>query len=387
MKKKLIKSIIIPLCMVCLLTGCMSRDERKEAKENLNKAKAPAQEYLEEYYPGAKLGNMKTLTAKTFFAYILTISATDFVHAEVTLTDGSDMELLIDSSNGKVLDNYQKESLEESLVDYTRAKVDCEGSKEINVRYQNKNASLQGFAEKNIESVDDLINGEYAIDVTVNYDNSNVDFKNIDISKYFMNSDMTLNFNNYIEGRYKKSEDKPYACSQYLNAEIKESYSDNDSSEPDIKKNYSDNDSSESDIKKNYSDNNSSEFELSKEINTYARETINGIEFVWNSDILDADFKLEEAPEKISTEYYSGATFYTTDSQQVRMNVNNLKGSGGCYVYTFFSGEKEKKQMIVKDEDKYDIWTIEWKKDNHLYRYYNTTKPKASVTFGYYERR
>lgn len=68
------------------------------------------------------------------------------------------------------------------------------------------------------------------------------------------------------------------------------------------------------------------------------------------------------------------------------MNVQNLSGEGGCYVYTYFPLKRYMQQVVVQDED-YDIWTLEWKKQDFIERYYSTVKPSESVTIGYYERR
>ena len=77
-------SILLSLCIFisALLTGCMSDQEKQKASENIALAKPIIKSFIDTYYNGAEINDVKCATYTGGSVFPTTI-ASDFVRAEV----------------------------------------------------------------------------------------------------------------------------------------------------------------------------------------------------------------------------------------------------------------------------------------------------------------
>ncbi|MCC8111349.1 MAG: hypothetical protein LIO74_07010 [Ruminococcus sp.] len=87
------------------------------------------------------------------------------------------------------------------------------------------------------------------------------------------------------------------------------------------------------------------------------------------------------------------ATFTSIDGVQVRLHMQaKTEEYSHARIYVFFPMERETQELLIGTESsgEYDNWRLDWREDDHIYRYLTTDERdfienESTYTFGYYE--
>lgn len=110
MKKRLVRSCLLLISMLCLLTGCISEEERAQAESWRRQAEKNAVAYIEEKY-GFEAQAVDSETQKVADLFGARLTSTTLVTMEY---EGLQFKVLLDGEEeymDEAADNYQKEEL------------------------------------------------------------------------------------------------------------------------------------------------------------------------------------------------------------------------------------------------------------------------------------
>lgn len=368
MKKRIIALLLAVSMIIPTFSGCMSREEKQEAAQNVAKAGPVVEQYLADFYPGARLNGMKTLI-RTSMGLFVAYYATELVHADVILPDGGSMEVICDLRDNVCYDTSNAAALEDAIRSRLLSTVQNLGSpKQIDVRYYSDRlreswvdaSRLYGFVPRDITTVQELLTDGFIVNADIKYDNSGVDLSICNPVDFFGEAESELKFTDYVNGRFDSKAGNFYCANETL------SYScelDSDSGKPDCSYVYC----------------------------KYDRTVVNGVEYAWNSNRIDVSFSEEAAPETVVTEYYSGRPFHSADGKLTRLVINHVytgaeNDDESAYIFTFFDRSRDNQKVLANIDGDYDCWTIEWRETDHLYRYFYIPRfsGSAEATLGFY---
>ena len=372
--------------LVLLLTGCMSEEEKAKAKEHEKEAMPLISTYLENHYGGGKITQLSCQTRKSssvavpdFRAY-----ATEYVRAEVK-GQGKEFSVLANVETGQCYDNffYQeiKAELKSLILKYARLKE----PKAMELALLSKTlketlseGKINGFMAEGLQSFDDLKNsGDYEIYVVLKY------IDEVDTEKIISG----------VLQRKLNGADVSIAVLDYRNQEryVPDQYAqttfDTDS--------FADQDSCYrlSDL---YILQNGEEYSAA-----YKSRKIQDIEYIWNPAQANLTFSAIPCEEEMITPYYSGAVFKAVSPTAVQIECENIPYQETSYdgstaekynlkVYCYFPPSRYREQVVVTEESladiDYDVWTLDWKNDDYIYRWFTSYGESVTVTMGYYER-
>jgi len=391
--KRKVVYIFIILCLLSL-TACMSREEREKANNNEALAKPIVQEYLQLNYGSGEIKSLNCLEISNSGSAVPNFNnyASPYVKALV-IVDEKEFSAIINVETGQCYDNYNEGLVVEDLKNYVVSSLSIPDPYEMEVHYYLKDfrdmlgdSHYANFTEYGISSVEDLFkNDQYQIYVVCKYIASDMDFGSVDTKSFFPESEVSdvnlalINFRSkdrYISDDmvapdyfYFEGDQHFYSLSDVVTAHKGEKY-DFES------ENYVYDDS----IKYNYAH--------------YPSKSINGIEFAWNDSVYALDFEVVPAEKELEKQYYSGATFYSTNEIAVSIECTSLLDNTDGIdkrIYCYFDKALQNSQVIVTENNdnqkNYEIWTLDWKTDSYIYRWLYTYDKKASFTLGFYERK
>lgn len=391
--QKLIYIFIIMTTCSLLLTACMSREERAKAANNEALAKPIVQGYLKMNYGGGKVKSLECLNLSRSSGVIPDFRdyASSYVKSSV-IVNNQKFSVITNVETGQCYDNYNEQLIMKALKDYAVSSLSIVMPHNIEVHYSLKGLygirynDYAGFAEFGVKTADDLFEKDgYQIYVVCKYIASDMDFESVDVKNFFPASDVSdvylaiVNFRSYE--RY-TDDDMVYfenfyfygASHYYSLSDVVTAYKEKNFYPESGKYVYDDN------IYYDYAH--------------YLSKTINGIEFSWNDLLYTLDFEEIPAEKEVQTEYYSGATFYATNEKDVSISCTSRLDDtqkSSIQIYCYFDKALSGRQVLVVESvdnsKKYNVFTLEWKTNDCLYRYLNVYKPKASFTIGFYERR
>lgn len=389
--QKLIYIFIIMTTCLLSLTACMSKEQRAKASNNEALAKPIVQEYLKANYGGGKIKALDCLNYSGNSGPIpdFSVYASSYVKASIIL-DNKKFSVITNIETGQCYDNYNEQSIMQSLKDYVVSSLSINMPHDIEVHYSIKSINsinygdYAGFTEFGVKTIDDLFKeDEYSIYVVCKYIASDMDFKGIDVKCFFPTLDVSdvylaiVNFRSnerYIaddmvsfESFYFDGPQHYYSLSDIVTAYKEKNF---DSESGDYV--YNDN------VYYNYSN--------------YLSKTINGIELAWNDLLYTLDFEEITAEKEIQTQYYSGATLYAINEKAISVSCTSRfdeTQENSIQIYFYFDTALAGSKMVLtrneNDGKKYKLNTLEWKTSNRLYQYENIYKPKASFTLGLYK--
>lgn len=394
--RRLALAFFIFICFLPL-TACMSKEEKAIARNNEKLAEPIVQEYLELNYGGGEIQYLKCLNLPRRDTVIPSFSeyASTYVKSSVIVNE-KEFSVLVDVNTGVCYDNYNELVVVDDLKNYAVSSLSVDTPYDFEIHYYQKDMDGQldrsdyaNYTEYGINSVDDLFEkDQYEILLVCKYIASDMDFGSIDAKHFFPAkelSDVYLALVNFRSNERYITEDM--ASSYYFKFDNEEYYY------------------SLSDVVTAYKikmyDSESDEYIYNDNVNyNYARyqsKSINGIEFAWNDFVYDIDFKELPAEKEVQTEYYNRETFYSVDNKVVSVECTSLlDDTYETYgiedsIYCYFDKDLFGSEMVITEsndnEKTYDIWTLDWKRDDYIYRWLSPYDEKTSFTLGFYERK
>jgi hypothetical protein len=398
--KRKLAYIFIIICLLAL-TGCTTKEERQQAKNNEALAKPIVQEYLQLNYGGGKVGYLdclKTPIRGNGPVPLFYKDASPFVRASVRVND-KEFLVIANVETGQCYDNYNELLVLEDLKSYVTASLSIDVPFEIEVHYYPKeligevdDSKYEGFTEYGISSTEDLFkNDQYRIYVVCKYVASDMNFENVDTKHFFPETEVSevylalINFRNkdrYIDGdmvsvsAFRFNDYQHYYSLSDVVTANKEKILDYES------QNYVYDDN----VNYNYA--------------RYRSESINGIEFIWNDSLYSVNFKVVPAEKEIQTKI---SEYYATNDEAVYLEciprveiTDDIRNDIDNDIYCYFDKAMYNKEILITyNNDSYnkeDVWTVDrtlsLRTDRYIYNpLYISDNEKTTLTLGFYKEK
>lgn len=215
-------SILLSLCIFisALLTGCMSDQEKQKASENIALAKPIIKSFIDTYYNGAEINDVKCATYTGGSVFPTTI-ASDFVRAEVKYNNKK-FYVMADVETSKCYTDYYRSEFIEDIKNYVISKTKVPSPDSYEIVYSNNaignNIYKKGyfFIEYGISDFETLLkSSNHTISILFNYKTDEYNLKKAKIDSLFkecQNNHLDLSFINYCNAsRYQSY---PLICNE-----------------------------------------------------------------------------------------------------------------------------------------------------------------------------
>ncbi len=315
-KTAFVLAIAVAACSLC---GCMSKEEKKEAMEDIKLAKPLIESYLSENYSGARITEINYIGKERQTGGMfpdLEIKASGFCIAEIENGD-DDFKVIVNTENGECWDNIGTSQLKEAVKNElcSMAGGINPDSYELNI-FDNElddtlsENDIEGFFKKSADSNAVLKSGGYAVVALFKTKNKfpEIDSSAFTSSDYCCSLDFGIlnpndtslideklldNYVSYIKLKYNNS---------YLHRVLDTSY--------------------RLRLSKDYKGGYKWE---SPEYCEYETKTVGDFTFAWKSTHVTPSFKKTKVISRTSTDFYSGDYFDAVTADGVEINYKTVK--------------------------------------------------------------
>lgn len=223
MKKRFIAtSLIFVLCTVTFFgCSCLSTEQQQIAKENESVSKTIAEEYLKSNYDGGTVKSLNCITYTPKESALGSRKASNYVRASASVND-KDFYILVNTESKECLDNYNAEDVKD-IIKQRAAELlpNVEPVDVIAEIYPNsvsedlKGHDYEGYLDVSDKTAEDILLGDYSINVTCSYIDDSSEFSAIDTSSFLPEGSsiksLTLSYLNYKdESRFRSGGEDSY---------------------------------------------------------------------------------------------------------------------------------------------------------------------------------
>ena len=354
MKKTALAILLIFTVMLCC--SCMSDTEKEKAMEDVRAAKPIIENYISENYSGAKLSTINYLAAKKDPGPVpdFGIYASGYCIAEIEYGN-DDFNVIADTDSGECWDNYGTDSLENELKQKLSSMIEGALPRSIDINISPcslssriSDSKQQGFykiEDKNADAI--IFGGNYDITAALKYDMPLSDISYDKLTSQTYKSSVTLQLLKFRDNSYAQKEILPRGESvialsseeQYLLLEESISF-----------RTWHTESGSDDYVMELVSD------------SKYETAVVGDLTFAWKSNEITPDFTTTEAPDTMTTKYYSKKPFYrlsdTAALMSYSMPADTTRTKLYCYCAEKYSAGYFIALPLVGDNDAANNLTV-----------------------------
>lgn len=394
--KKVISAILLLAILSLSFTSCtccMSDDEKQKTLENVGAAEPIVKEYVDKNYSGASIKNSECVTYTSYYNVFPSTYASNYVKTRVQY-NFKEFDILTDVTSGESYDNFNQDELIDSIESRVMSVIDVDTPNSIEIKFAPKAVDSEiedeiwYYTDNKIKSIDDLLGeNEYNLYVVFKYTDSSMDFESIDASPFFNDdslSNIELAFVNYRSADRFSDDELVFSADDRLSDILSTQDSMYKMSGVKIASQI------ESPSYDDSTDTAENEVTFEENYYHYKSETVHGVEFVWNDEYYEVDFSEIPCEPVVTTEYYSGAELYAIDGTAIKLECEKITDKELEYdndIYMYFDKSLYKKLVVVNKDNETDLWNLELKRYDRIYRYELLREDNHTITLGFYEMR